>query len=524
MLHFQPKRRFLLTFVFIGLWIPLALWRIDPWPLGMNRVQIQATGVPQSSKAPRPLTLKEAYQLLQAHAQKLSEEAVITALQSVDVPGDTADAGQDGHRRGWLGTIQTSNAQIIVRVEDGSLVDSVTQPLSVAAPALPAPIVDSPEALHRVRSTVPHFDPAKDAKGQGFHFLLSVDELGSARIEVLGAIGTQRSKVLVDAPSGRILSAQSYTWVPEGGILYSADGGRTWHASTLRGRMVKAIAADPLDDHMGYAVAPDPQGIVLFRTQDGGRSWEEWSHLPPDAGDWPFDVAVIRNGEGRRTWFLGTWTGVWQSPDGRSWIRMADGPAGPVQWLARLKSERGGWVLASVTAGPNRGLYIWDGQRWRWAARGRYRLSPSSDESSVLALNEESPDQALLISLGSESPMDMPAPVLDAAGDFRRANRWLVRSPMGSVGLYQKDQGTIEWTLLGPIASLSISPAFPTDRVVLAGGFRSGIFRSADGGQHWERVLAQPSTVIPGSDEIYQIIFLSPTNVLAIQGGRATWR
>ncbi|MFN3929649.1 MAG: WD40/YVTN/BNR-like repeat-containing protein, partial [Thermoflexus sp.] len=162
--------------------------------------------------------------------------------------------------------------------------------------------------------------------------------------------------------------------------------------------------------------------------------------------------------------------------------------------------------------------------RWRWAARGRYRLSPSLDESSVLALNEESPSQALLISIGSESPMHMPAPVLDVAGDFQRANRWLVRSPLGSVGLYQKDQGTIEWTLRGPIASVSISPAFPTDGVVLAGGFRSGIFRSTDGGQHWEQVLAQPSTVIPGSDEIYEIVFLSPTNVLAIQGGRTTWQ
>ncbi len=478
----------------------------------------------QSPKTPRPLTLKEAYQLLQAHVRKLPEEAVITALQSVDVPGDTADAGQDGRRRGWLGTLRIPEAQIIVRVVDGSLVDSVTQLLSIASPALPAPLVDSPEALHRVRSTDPNFGPAEDAKGRGFHFLLSADESGSARIEVVGAIGTRRSKVLVDAQSGRILATQSYTWGKEGGILYSADGGRTWHTSTLRGRMVKAIATDPLDDHVGYAVAPDTAGILLFRTQDSGRSWEEWGHLPLDAGDWPFDIVVIRNGEGHRTWFLGTWTGVWQSPDGRSWTHMASGPTGPIQWLARLKSGSGDRVLASMTAGPNRGLYIWDGRQWRWAARGRYRLSPSSDESSVLALNEESPRQALLISIGAELPMHVPAPILDAAGNFQQENRWLVRSPMGGVGLYQKDKGTIKWTLPGPIASLSLSPAFPTDGVVLAGGFRSGIFRSTDGGQHWEQVLAQPSTVIPGSDEIYEIVFLSPTNVLAIQGGRTTWQ
>jgi photosystem II stability/assembly factor-like uncharacterized protein len=82
----------------------------------------------------------------------------------------------------------------------------------------------------------------------------------------------------------------------------------------------------------------------------------------------------------------------------------------------------------------------------------------------------------------------------------------------------------VQWTLPGPIASVAVSPAYPTERVALAGGFRGGIFRTTDGGKHWERVLAWPSALIPGSDEIYEIVFLSPEKVLAIQGGRMTWQ
>ncbi|MDW8069528.1 MAG: hypothetical protein RML46_11500 [Anaerolineae bacterium] len=488
----------------------------------IEALKANAFGKPQPTR--QALTLKEAYQMLLMYAELLPEKAVVVGLQSVDLLGDTSYAGQDGCRRGWLGRLRTSEQEFTIRLEDGSVAESVQQPLSETSVALPEPAVDSPQALHQVELAYPNFGPSRDPKGKGLHFFLDSTS-GVVTLGILGAMGNQRCRILVDAQTGRVISSQIYTWAQEGGILYSVDGGQTWAASNLRGQMVKAIAVDPVDTGVAYAVAPGARGIVLYRTQDGGQRWEEWGRLPLDAGDWPFDALVLRSDDGRQTLLVGAWTGIWQSQDGQSWALIKDGPPGPIQWLAGLRSEDGEQLFASVTAGENRGIYAsrGDGQ-WTQIAHGIYRLATSVDGRSLMAFNEESPGQALVIRAGQWQSMDIPAPVLDAAGDFQRAEEWFIRSPMGGVGLYHKSRGNVRWTLPGPIASIAVSPAFLTDRLALAGGFRSGIFRTTDGGHHWEQALARPSTVILGSDEIYEIVFLSPTSVLAIQGGRMTWQ
>lgn len=61
------------------------------------------------------------------------------------------------------------------------------------------------------------------------------------------------------------------------------------------------------------------------------------------------------------------------------------------------------------------------------------------------------------------------APLLEAAGDFTRDTVWLVRSPLGGVGLYRNDTEDVQRTLPGPIASLAVSPAYPAERVAPAG-------------------------------------------------------
>ncbi|MBC7228345.1 MAG: hypothetical protein H5T61_15205, partial [Thermoflexales bacterium] len=481
-------------------------------------------GARQGFQAPSALTLKEAYRVLKTYALQESAQAVITGLQSVEMPGDSPDAGRDGRRRGWMGILQTSQTQLVVWLEDGKVADSAVQPLAESASALPEPILDSPEVLRKVEFTYPEFGPSTNLKGQGVHFWFSVTGSQSAVVGVVGAMGTRRAQVLVDARSGGIISAQIYTWAKEGGVLYSPDGGQTWFDSNLRGRMVRAITADPVDATIAYAVGPGDYGITVYRTQDSGQHWEEWGHLPSETGDWPFDVVASRDDGGHTTLLVATWTGIWESRDGLSWIRVKDGPPGPVQWLAGLKSRDGERIVASVTAGEDRGLYVSNAGRWTLLARGLYRLSPSSDQRSLIALNDESPGKAWLIEAERQEMVPLSTPVLEAAGDFPEERQWLVRSPTGEVGVYHRSSGDVEWTLPGPIASLAVSPDFQRDGLALAGGFRSGIFRTTDGGYHWERTLAQPSSLIPGSDEIYEIVFLSPKTVLAIQGGRVTWQ
>ena len=517
------RRRFLnIAFVFA---VILLLFRIQSARINTNSLNLSGNDIAGIPEVRQALTLKEVYRLLLQYAGRLSEMPTVTGLQSIDLPGDTADAGLDGRRRGWIGTLQTDREQITVRVEDGYVREALSQPLSEPLPSLPELVIDSPQALRQAQSAYPDLKPSSDLKGQGLHYFLGTTESGESVVGILGIRGKQRSRILVNSQSGRVVAAQTYTWAGEGGILYSTDGGRTWFASDLRGRMVKAIAISPGNPDVAYAVAPDPGGIVVYRTRNGGANWEEWGRLPPEAGDWPFDAVVVGNKEGRETLLVGTWTGVWQSRDGRSWSPVNGELSGPVQWLVGLESQSGERLFISVTAGEDRGLYAGteDG-RWTRIARGVYRLSPSVDGRSIIAVDEETPGQALLLQERKVQAIKVPASLLEAAGDFARDAAWLVRSPSGGVGLFRNDTDDVQWTLPGPIASVAVSPAYPTERVALAGGFRGGIFRTTDGGKHWERVLAWPSALIPGSDEIYEIVFLSPEKVLAIQGGRMTWQ
>ena len=80
------------------------------------------------------------------------------------------------------------------------------------------------------------------------------------------------------------------------------------------------------------------------------------------------------------------------------------------------------------------------------------------------------------------------------------------------------------WTLDVPVASLAAAPDFPASHLVVAGGFRSGIYRSNDAGQTWEQVLVDPSSVVQGSGEVFDVAFLSSDTLIAVNGGELIWR
>ena len=74
------------------------------------------------------------------------------------------------------------------------------------------------------------------------------------------------------------------------------------------------------------------------------------------------------------------------------------------------------------------------------------------------------------------------------------------------------------------MASLVAAPDFFTSKVAIAGGFRSGIYHTNDDGGHWDLVLTKPSSILQGSNEVYDIAFLSPTAVSVINGGELIWQ
>ncbi|MEO0248231.1 MAG: hypothetical protein ABIN58_01570 [candidate division WOR-3 bacterium] len=501
--------------------VALAEW----WP-GGKRVALAAASSGQPAPAvPHPLTLREAWDISEAYGRNWQPQTAIASIQSVDVQGDTVLSGQDGYRRGWMAVLIGQEASLWLRLVDGVVVEETIQPLSPGFSAIVKPDVDSPQAVALAQAVRPNLGPSHDKKGQGFHFAL--DTLGEKRAEivVLGAVGQSPARIRLDPWKGTMLSAQIFTYAPSGGILYSTDSGQTWKASNLKGKMVTSLAPGPQGEAWAYAAVAEQEGIAIYQTQDGGETWEWTGRLPQQAGSWPFDLLALPNPSGRPSLFVGTWNGLWTLDPIQVWSQVDGLPQGPVQWSAAIRSQQGHRILVSISAGEDRGLYSSrDLSRWTKVADKVYRLSESFDRQLVLAVSEEEIGRGLLLGLESERVVSLPGHVLNAVGDFRGRGLMLFRSPASGLGVSQGIEHPARWTLSVPVASLAASPDFLTSQTAVAGGFRSGIFRTTDGGKHWAQVLAMPSDILQGSNEIYEVVFLSPTAVIAVNGGMLTWQ
>jgi hypothetical protein len=73
-----------------------------------------------------------------------------------------------------------------------------------------------------------------------------------------------------------VVAVYSTTLPSESGVLYSADGGASWH-KVLRGVNVTALGRDMA--HTKYIYAGTPEGLYL--SGNGGFSWERWNTTVP---------------------------------------------------------------------------------------------------------------------------------------------------------------------------------------------------------------------------------------------------
>lgn len=478
-----------------------------------------------TSSLKQSLTLLEAWEIFDSYGKQWNSDAVIAFIQSIDVPGDTQTAGQDGHRRGWMAVMVTQDASLWLSLVEGVIVNQSIQSLPNRLSALVKPTIDSPQALDLARTNKPEFDARRDRKGQGFHFALETSPTGSAEINVLGAVGKRPARIQLDPYTGQVLASQLYTYAPTGGILYSSDAGQHWQASNLQGKMITALARDPGQEGWAYAASAERENITIYQTKDGGATWEWLSNLPPQAGDWPFDLIAIRDQTNSLLLLVGTWNGLWLSTDRQDWLQVESLPQGPVQWLATSQSNGEQRLFATISYGEGRGLYSSsDISLWTKVADNVYRLSESYDQQLVIATSEDASSQSLLLSMQDEKIISMSDVVLHAAGDFQGAATILLHSPNAGSGVSEVPGGTARWTLPVPVASLAASPDFLTSHIAIAGGFRTGIYRTKDGGQTWEQVLSRASDILPGSDEVYEVVFLSPNAVIAVNGGKLDWQ
>ena len=468
----------------------------------------------------QPVTMIEAWNILVKNS-KIRDDQIMT-LNSANAANDPANAGSDGKRRVWEATLWSSaypTSEFLVTIQDGSIASEVQQPRNPAYVQLSKPQLDSPRILKIALASKKNFTPDNN-KNIGYQYSLEYSKAGNMDIVVQGAYQKIPARITIDASSGNLVGAE-YRGFDGGGILYSNDSGKTWQASNLTGMILKVVADPDVKNH-AYAVGTKDQKIVVYETRDGGKDWSLSSELPASAGYWPYDIALAKDSVGQDLLFVGADSDVWEQANGKNWGTLSGLPAGPKQWLGTVKADNGYRLFVSITAGSHQGLYATDNlSQWNQISKVPLRLSPSYDKKLILATNDAMAGQAWLLSKTESIAYPQAEPFLRSAGDFK--GKFVSQSTIQGVGRANAIGKIDTANLSFAIDSLAAAPDFPSSNLLLAGGFRSGIFVSTDGGQNWKVVLDDPAKVIQGNDEIYSIEFLSPTTIIAVNGGNLTW-
>ncbi len=248
------------------------------------------------------------------------------------------------------------------------------------------------------------------------------------------------------------------------GVFRSADGGRSWERTGSGPADVELqwIAADPRRPQR--IVVGGPRG--LFATDTGGRPWRR---LPFAGRPTAVVFAPSRSAEGSQIVLGDASNNLWGSADGEQWRRLARIPEGRgIQTLeivehvsdgiAVLVGARGGgfWELRTVGAElesldvSDRGL------------RGR------SVRSLVHIDDFEGSGRAAVLASTRQGGVF----ARHAGGSWAAVGRGLTLD-------HQADRGGFPH-----FSDLRKSPAFARDRTLFLGGF-NGLFRSLDGGRRW---------------------------------------
>lgn len=156
-------------------------------------------------------------------------------------------------------------------------------------------------------------------------------------------------------------------------ILRTTDGGATWHAAVfgdsskpcgLGDRPHPVLAIEFIDDRYGWIPAPAYQCLRkhLFRTTDGGESWEILTFEGPGVG---------------RNDYFGPWVEFVSPTEGWSWphslTHTMDGgktwETGLIGWGITFISPKEGWLVGYPQGGDNRIRWIQHtidgGQTWQ---------------------------------------------------------------------------------------------------------------------------------------------------------------
>lgn len=472
----------------------------------------------------RPLSLLEVWHILEIRAEAWRSGSSIASISSFSLPEDSALSGQDGKRRGWDAVLLSKNQedpQLEIRLIDGEITQETEYPANPDLQAVVKPKIDSPDSLVIAKQDRPLLDPSTNEQ-MGYNFMIQGNRSDPSTLNVAGLYKTQPAFVGLNPATGELTLSQVLAFGESGGVIYSKDAGKTWQASNLANKLVRSIYPDPSHSGQGYAIIVEAFSLALYQTADGGQTWSFVNALPQQAGTWSFSLAAVRDEADRLQLLVGTQSGLWISTNGKEWQRSSL-PLGPGQWLATIQSGSRYRVLLTISAGEDKGLYSSTNLReWTQISENVFRLSESYDKEAVIATDETQPNASMLLTLDTENSSGVSGNVLRVAGDFKNLETALYDDATLGIGTFEN--GGFQPTLKIIGGTLAASPDYSASHIAIVGGFRSGIYRTEDHGQSWEVVVLDPSQLLSGSNEIFDVRFMSSNLVSAINGGTQTWQ
>jgi photosystem II stability/assembly factor-like uncharacterized protein len=312
---------------------------------------------------------------------------------------------------------------------------------------------------------------------------LAQSVLTSPQLEILGPYGGDVRSLAIDPANSKIL----YAGTTDGTIFKSTDAAGTWKRLSpgigRRGMVINRLVADPADPRTLYAVAWQltSSGGGLFRSRDGGATWEEAFFDTAVASLRCLAIAPSNN----QILYAGTLRGVFKSIDaGKKW-KYLRGSNYIIHGVESMVVDPKNPDL--VLAGSRRMAYRSDdgGENWIPVVKG---MQQDSDIFDLLPIPGEAPrvlaSACTGIFLSQDGGISWQHALLTAAAAKEIKNR----NP--------KDNKMKERT-----RCLARDPRNP--QLVYA-GTTVGLFRSSDGGANWERSF--------GPDLVVNAIAVDPSD------------
>ncbi|MGA2338661.1 MAG: transcriptional regulator [Terracidiphilus sp.] len=326
----------------------------------------------------------------------------------------------------------------------------------------------------------------------------SMDEGGSwHRLAKLGSDdGFVLDSVVVDSADPATIYVGAWNNSVDGGLWISHDRGKSWTEPVrLKGQPVHALAQAPSDSHILYAGTLEG----VFRSSDGGATWTQIS--PPDSHEIHEIESLAVDPGNADTVYAGTWHLPWKTSDGgKTWRNIKQGlivdsdvfsiivdpEHSHTVYLSACsgiyKSENAGTLFRKIQGIPTE------------ARRTRSLMQDPEKREVVYAGTTEGLYKTVNAGKTFERMTDADVVVNAVYVDPGDSNRVLLATDRSGVLTSQDGGATFTPSNQGiserKVAAVLVDRDNP--ELLYAGVVNDkkygGVFRSSDGGAHWEQL------------------------------------